>query len=124
MPDKLKQHRIIGIRHTLKHFKKAGLIEQEICYPDDAVDSLRAQEASIARRWYRAGARRGALEILEAFLDRKFELRTDKDNKIEIVARTKSVTWERSLDVTVGNKKLKVSKRRYKLNLKELEFDV
>lgn len=124
MSDKSKQHRVIGIRHTLKRLKKAGLIEEEILYPNDAVDNLQNEILSVARKWYKIGAKRGAIEILEAFLDGKFTLRTNKKGKIEIISHTNSVTWERRLNVIVGNAKLEIPRHRYKLTLKELEFDV
>lgn len=40
MPDPLKKHRIIGIRHTLKKIKEAGLISDGVIYPEDAVEQL------------------------------------------------------------------------------------
>ena len=123
MSDKLKKHRVIGIRHALKRLKKAGLIEKEILFPDEAVDSLQDEILSVARRWYKIGARRGALEILEAFLDGKFTMHTAKGDKIEIIAHVNSVTWEKRLNVTVGNDERTIPKHRYKLTLKELEFD-
>jgi hypothetical protein len=40
MSDLLRKHRVIGIRHTLKQIKNAGLISDGITYPDDAVAEL------------------------------------------------------------------------------------
>ncbi|MEN9866535.1 MAG: hypothetical protein RL748_2125 [Pseudomonadota bacterium] len=40
MSDELKKHRVIGIRHTLKKIKDAGLISDGVMFPDDAVDEL------------------------------------------------------------------------------------
>lgn len=40
MSDKLKKHRVIGIRHALRKIKDAGLISDDILYPEDAVDEL------------------------------------------------------------------------------------
>jgi hypothetical protein len=124
MPDRSSKHRVIGIRSALKQFKKAGFIDADTMYAKDAVGELQDETLSVARKWYKVGAKRGGREILEAFLDGTFTLRTTKDDKIEIVAHADSVTWERSLSVTVGNKKQKIPKDRYKLTLKHLEFDV
>jgi|ERR1700676_1095484 hypothetical protein len=124
IPDKLKKHRVIGIRHALKRLKKAGLIEEEILFPDDAVDNLQNEILSVARKWYKIGAKRGALETLDAFLDRQFALQTSKTGKIEILARMSSVKWERRLNVTVGNAKQRVPKHLYKLTLQDLGFEV
>jgi hypothetical protein len=123
-PDKLKEHRVIGIRHALKRLKKAGLIEEEILFPDDAVDNLQNEILSVAKKWYKIGAKRGALETLEAFLDRKFAVRTSKAGKTEIIAHTNSLKWKRRLSVTVGNDKREIPKDCYKLTLQDLVFDV
>lgn len=122
MTDVAAKNRVIGIRHTLKKIKEAGLIEEDTLYPAKAVDNLQEEILSVAQNWYKIGAKRGALEILEAFLDGKFKLQPDADGKLEIVA-TKTIQWERRLNVTVGNTKLGIPKQRYKLTFKQLEFD-
>jgi hypothetical protein len=38
--DPFKKHRVIGIRHTLKEIKDAGLISKGVLYPADAVVEL------------------------------------------------------------------------------------
>ncbi len=48
MGDLLKKHRVIGIRHTLKEIKDAGLISEDINYPADAVDELKRIQARAA----------------------------------------------------------------------------
>jgi len=40
MTDILKKHRVIGIRHTLKKIRGAGLISDDVKYPSDAVGEL------------------------------------------------------------------------------------
>jgi hypothetical protein len=125
-PSPPTDHRIvIGIRHTLKILKNAGLVEVDTLYPADAVGNLHDEILSVAQRWYKVGARRGALRVLKAFLDGKFEVTKDKHGQIEIVARAnRPLSWSRPLNVTVGNGKRTVQKTTYKLTLKDLEFDL
>lgn len=124
MSDSGARHRVIGIRHTLKQLKKVGLVEEERIYPQQAVKDVQGEILSVAERWYEVAAKRGALEILEAFLDGQFEVRTNKNGKREIIANTDSVTWAKRLNVTVGNTKQQVAERTYELTLRDLEFDV
>lgn len=124
MDRELKKHRVIGIRHALKSFKEAGLIDDDSVYPEQAVDNVQIEILSAAKRWYRIGAKRGANEILNAIIDGKFTVGKTKSVDIEISAHVDSVTWERELNVTVGNDKQHVGKRTYTLTLKDLEFDV
>jgi hypothetical protein len=123
MPINAAGHRVIGIRHTLKRFKSAGLVEEESLYPQQGVDDVQHQVLSAAQTWYQVGAKRGAIEVLEAFLNGEFEVRTNKKGQREIIATAKAVTWKRGLNVTVGNEKHHVARRSYKLTLKDLEFD-
>jgi hypothetical protein len=115
-------HRVIGIRHALKAFKGAGLIEKDSMFPTQAVSDVRAAALGIAENWYWIGAKRGASEIIEAFLDGKFEVRIDKKGKREVIAHTKKVLWEKRLTVTVGNRKHRLPKREYALTLDNLGF--
>lgn len=117
-------YRVIGIRHALKKFKSAGLVEQDSLYPQQAVQDVQSEILSAAKRWYKIGARRGALQTLEAFLDGDFEVRINKDGKREIIAKKESVLWNKRLNVTVGGSKQQVQKRKYELTLQDLEFDV
>lgn len=41
MTDILKKHRVIGIRHTLKEMRKAGLLSEGVTYPSDAITELK-----------------------------------------------------------------------------------
>jgi predicted MarR family transcription regulator len=52
MSDELKKHRVIGIRHTLKKIKDAGLISGGAKYPVDAVEELQKtkKKAESAKR--------------------------------------------------------------------------
>jgi hypothetical protein len=125
MADQSGKHRVIGIRHALKAFKKSGLVENDVLYPKDAVSDVQSEILSVAQHWYKIGAKRGAIRILEAFQDGILEVAEDKAGKTEIVSRTKSpLSWSRSLNVNVGNSKQTVPKETYKLTLKDLEFDM
>jgi hypothetical protein len=123
MADIGKKQRVIGIRHTLRTLKDAGLVEEESHYPKEAVKDVQSEILLVAERWYAVGAKRGALEILGAFLNGDFEVRVDKNGKRKIIANIDSVTWDKRLNVTVGNKKEQVPKQTYELTLEELEFD-
>ncbi len=88
-----------------------------------AVEEVKDEMLKITQRWYHIGARRGAREVLEAFLNDKFELRQAKKGNLEIIANENDLAWERSLTVRVGNEKRKISKKEYKLNVtKDLGF--
>ena len=121
--DELQQHRIIGIRHALKSFKKDSLIDDETMYPEDAVEDVKDELLRTAKKWYRIGARRGAIEMIEAILDRRFELRELKKGSLEIVAKTKYISWERRLTVRTGDSKKRLPKKKYRLTIKDLEFE-
>ena len=116
-------YRVIGIRHTLRKLKSAGLVDGDSLYAAQAVGDVQGEMMAVAERWYQVGARRGAREILTAILDGDFEVQTGKSGKREIVASVQVVTWIKSLKVSVGNKKMRVLKRTYKLTLKDLGFD-
>lgn len=116
------RHRVIGIRHTLKHLKNAGLIEQDTLYPHVAVQDVQAELLGVAERWYKIGARRGALEILEAFLDGHLEVKVSKTGKREIVTNKEAVAWSKKLKVTAGATKKQIAQKTYELTVKELGF--
>jgi hypothetical protein len=122
--DKLKEHRVIGIRHALKQFKEAGLVEDECFYPSEAVENVQDEMLGIAQTWYEIGAKRGAVEILNAILDEKFKVRKDAKGNMEIVAEVNNISWSKRLKVTIGNERRYVKKQKYTLTLKDLEFDV
>ena len=63
-----RKHRVIGIRHTLKKMKDSGLIDDEIYYPDEAVEELQDELVLKVKKWYKIGARRGILEFIKAIL--------------------------------------------------------
>jgi hypothetical protein len=117
-------HRVIGIRHALNQLKTAGLVEQDTLYPRHAVQDVQSEILAVAERWYRVGARRGALEILEAILDGDLEVHVNNKGEREIVASKNSVTWSKRLNVNVGNTKQQIPEQTYELTLKDLEFDV
>ncbi len=113
---------VIGIKHTLRKFKDAGLIEDDISYPKHAVSGLQDEILSVAQKWYEIGAKRGAQEVLQALLDADFEFHHSKGGAVEIKA-TKSILWSRSLKVTVGNTKQTIPKQQYELTLEQLGFE-
>lgn len=119
MEDTLKKHRVIGIRHTLRTLKDAGLIEEETLYPNDAVSDLHDEILSVARTWYKVGAKRGATEIIEEILNGNLEVKVKLDGSREIIANKEKVSWVRELNVSVGSSKKKVKSKKYKLSYTE-----
>ena len=120
----LKKHRVIGIRHALKTFKDDGLLDDDTLYPDDAVDEIKDDMLRLARKWYKIGAKRGALETLEAFLDGKFKVNKKNNGEIEIIANIDELSWKRGLNVTIGSEKKHIKTRKYKLRIKkDLKFE-
>ncbi|MEN9657305.1 MAG: hypothetical protein RL571_770 [Pseudomonadota bacterium] len=75
MSDLLKKHRVIGIRHTLKEIKNAGLISDGINYPSDAVAELQrvANKANGAKR-HRAARKDAAVPSLIQTIQSLFDL--------------------------------------------------
>jgi hypothetical protein len=115
---KLEKHRVIGIRHALKAFKDDGLLDDDTFYPDDAVNEIKDDMLQLARKWYRIGARRGALETLGAFLIGDIEIRKNKKGGIEIIANKTDLSWRRGLNVTIGAEKKHIKRHKYKLGMK------
>jgi len=118
-----KKHRVIGIRHTLRKFKDEGLVDNSTNYPLDAVDDVKDEAALTAKTAYWIGAKRGALEIIEAFLSGDLVIGKDSNGNIEITAHIDALEWEKSVNVTFGNNKITVPKAKYRLEMKKnLEF--
>ena len=123
MSDLLKKHRIIGIKHTLRQLKEAGLVEEDSNYPEEAVADVQSEVLSTARRWYKVGAKRGALEIIEALLNGDLVVIANADGTLkEIQANTMSICWSRVLKVKVGSETQEPKKQDYQLTVKELGF--
>ena len=122
-PTTAKGHRVIGIRHALRHLKEAGLVEEDVLFPADAVSDVQADILAVAERWYIVGAKRGALEVIQAILDGHFDVEEDSEGNRTIVASNNSISWRKHLNVRVGNKKLRVGPKTYKLTLADLDFD-
>jgi len=118
----LDKHRVIGIRHALKKLKEAGLVEDETLYASDAVDDVQDEMLAVAQTWYEIGARRGAIEVINAILDGRFSVSKNSNGEVEITAHVKELSWSKRLKVTVGNVKKIVEKQKYRLTLKDLEF--
>ena len=85
-----KGHRVIGIRHTLKQFKDAGLVEDEHHYPEEGVDDVQGRIVQTAIRFYKIGARRGAIEAHEAIISGDFDV-DEKGGKRSIVANVHEI---------------------------------
>ncbi len=118
-----KKHRVIGIRHTLRKFKDEGLVDNSTNYPIDAVDDVKDEAALTAKKAYWIGARRGALEVIEAFLNGDFVLGQDKNGNPEITANISALKWDKSVSVTFGNNNITVPKAKYQLDIKKnLDF--
>lgn len=124
MNNILKKHRIIGIRHTLRHLKDAGLVEEESNFPKDAVSNIQGEVLSTANSWYKIGAKRGGLEVLDAFLNGHFKVVENPDGTKEIIANIDDgISWSRALKVRVGAEVQRVEKRKYQLTIKALGFE-
>ena len=118
-----KKHRVIGIRHTLKAFKREGLIDDDTLYPDKAVGEIKDEFLIKASKWYKIGAKRGASVILESIINGDLDVKKNKKGEIEIIANVHEVAWNRSLNVMVGNEKKKIKKKKYKLKIEDLDFE-
>jgi hypothetical protein len=118
-----KKHRVIGIRYTLKAFKREGLIDDDNFYPDEAVGEIKDELLIKASKWYKIGAKRGVSIILESIINGDLEVKNNKYGKIEIIANVHEVAWNRSLNVMVGNEKKKIKKKKYKLKIEDLDFE-
>src|SRR5258705_7971312 len=108
MPISEAGQRVIGIRHTLRKLKQAGLVEQDSLFPEQAVRDVQDEVRAAAQRWYRIGAKRGALEVLEALLGGHLAVHTDKQGKREIITSKSSLKWTKALNVRVGKSKQRV----------------
>lgn len=124
MEDPFKKHRVIGIRHTLKPFKEAGLVENETLYPDEAVENVQCEMKELARTWYETGAKRGGIEVLNAFLSGKFKVKRNGDGTLIIVAKINNVSWWRRLIIKIGNDVFSIKRKEYQLTLEDLEFNL
>jgi hypothetical protein len=120
--DPLGTHRVIGIRHALKKFKEAGLVEDDHMFPHQAGEDVQGEVLDAAARWYKIGAKRGAREVLEALLDGRLEI-SQKNGEPQVLAHASMLEWSSALNVSVGAEKLRVSKQAYALTLRDMEFD-
>ena len=123
MQDTGRKHRTIGIRHVLRKMKDAGLVDEESLYSNEAVANVQDELTKKAATWYKVGARRGALEVLDAILDGRLTVKRKADGTKEIVANVDAITWKKRLNVTVGTSKNPVSSRTYKLKIEDLDFE-
>ncbi len=123
MNDKLGKHRVIGVRHALKAFKDEGLIDDDTFYPKEAVDEISDKILLVARRWYIVGAKRGALEVLEAIINGDITVRETGSNNHQLTAHVENINWTKALNVSVGAEKKKIGKKSYNLSVKDLGFE-
>jgi len=118
-----KKHRVIGIRHTLKKLKDSGLIDDEIFYPEEAVEEIQDEIILKAIKWYKIGAKRGILEFIKAILNKDIEIKMDENGNIEISTNLDKIVWTRQLKINIGNKKIKTKTKVYIDFIKDLEFN-
>ena len=118
-----KKHRVIGIRHTLKAFKKEGLVEEDAVYPDEGVEDVQEQIAAAAVRWYKIGARRGAKVLVKAILDRKVRIQTGGRRPV-LETSLDAIQWpKKRIRVRVGHQTIRRKLDGFELRLiEDLEF--
>jgi|LSQX01.1.fsa_nt_gb hypothetical protein len=118
-----KKHRVIGIRHTLRKLKDEGLVDDSTNYPDVAVGDIKDEAILTAKKAYWIGARRGANEVIEAFLNGDLVIGKDNNGNPEITANIDTLKWEKSVRVTFGVNKIIIPKAKYRLDIKKnLDF--
>lgn len=113
------KHRVIGIRHALRKLKDEGFVDDSTMYPDDAVDDVKDEMSNVARRAYWGGAKRGALEVIEAILNGDLEVIKERDGSIKVQANVNDLSWSRLVVVKAGNGKITVPQKTYKLDAKK-----
>lgn len=118
-----EKHRVIGIRHVLRKFKDAGLIEEESLYATDAVANVQDELVRKALTWYQIGARRGAVEALNALLDGRLTVKRKAGKVYEIVAEVDSIVWKKRLKIASGNHMLSVPRRSFRIAIDDLGFE-
>jgi hypothetical protein len=113
----------IGKRSALKHFKTAGLVEEDTLCPKQAAQDVQVRIREAALCWYRKGAERGAEELVKALLRGDIELKdlingrvkVTKTSALEIATRK---GWSKRLNVTVGNFKQRTQKQHFELTVR------
>ena len=77
MSDELKKQRIIGIRHTLKTIKGAGLISESVMYPSEAVQELQKTKSKAENAKRHRSARFDApVDSIVKKIEKAFDLPT------------------------------------------------
>lgn len=106
MNDDTQKHSVIGIRHVLKVFKKEGLVESDSFYSHEAVEDVQDQIGDTALRWYKKGARRGALALIKSILRGDVAVRQQGGGAVlETIFDT--IPWpKKRIKVRAGRKKL------------------
>ena len=112
-------HRVIGIRHTLRKFKDEGLVDSNTNYPIDAVDDVKDEATLTAKKAYWIGAKRGALETIEAILNGELSVKKTENGDFEITSNINAIKWKKSVHVTFGNNNISVPKAKYRLEIKK-----
>ena len=90
--DHDQKHRVIGIRHVLKVFKKEGLVESDSFYAQDGVEDVQDHIGDTALRWYKKGARRGALALMKAILRGEVAVRQQKGGAV-LETMSDTIPW-------------------------------
>ena len=83
---------------------------------------LQEQISQRATAWYKIGARRGAQQIIDAFIDGSLTVERQKDGTKAVVAHVNAIKWKKRLSISTGNTKTEVRTKTYKLSTKELGF--
>ncbi|NLS13196.1 hypothetical protein HGP28_09865 [Vibrio sp. SM6] len=121
MNDKLKAHRVIGIRHALSVLKEDGLISKGINYPKDASDEMIQLLINTALEFYELGAKQGAEKTIDHFISEKFT--TQKRNgQRSITANVSSVNWQHTFPVKAGITEDKIIKK-VRIPISDLGFE-
>ena len=118
------KHIVIGVRHTLRKMKDAGLIEEDTLYPKDAVSDVQAVLSEKAKDWYLIGAKRGAEEVLQAILRGELVvMKNPKTGNRTVHAHSQAIKWQKRLVINTGNAKKTIKTKTYKISTKSLGFE-
>ncbi|MFZ0959884.1 MAG: hypothetical protein WAO35_03190 [Terriglobia bacterium] len=121
--DNFQKHRVIGIRHVLRAFKKEGLVESDSLYAQEGVEDVQDQISNTALRWYKKGARRGALVLMGAILRGDVTVRQSKSGAV-LETMLDTLPWpKKRIRVLAGRKKITKDLAGFGLEVvKDLEF--
>ncbi len=121
--DDSQKHRVIGIRHALRVFKKEGLVESDSLYAQEGVEDVQDQISNTALRWYKKGARRGALVLMRAILRGDVAVRPSGSGTV-LETMLDTIAWpKKRIRVRAGRKMITKDLAGFGLEvIKDLEF--